>query len=104
MSVASGGMNSLGMAAGREFRTTHWSLVQEAGVSSERGRNALEALCRTYWMPLYAFVRRRGFDESAAEDLTQEFFARLLESGGLSAASQERGRFRSFLLTSLKNF
>src|SRR5262245_50836797 len=97
-------MNCQDMTAGREFRTTHWSLVLEAGVSSDRGRNALETLCRTYWYPLYAFVRRRGFDQPSAEDLTQEFFARLLESGGLAAASQERGRFRSFLLASLKNF
>ncbi|HTH47085.1 MAG TPA: sigma factor, partial [Candidatus Limnocylindria bacterium] len=90
--------------AARDFRTTHWSLVLEAGVDTDGGRHALETLCRNYWLPLYAFVRRRGFGPATAEDLTQEFFARLLAHDGFTAASRERGRFRSFLLASLKNF
>lgn len=73
-------------------------------MSTESARGALETLCRTYWFPLYAFVRRRGFPPVEAEDLTQEFFARLLASQGFAAANSERGRFRSFLLASLKNF
>jgi RNA polymerase sigma-70 factor (ECF subfamily) len=88
----------------REFRTTRWSLVLEAGASTERGRSALETLCRLYWFPLYAFVRRRGFDRTESEDLTQEFFAQLISTEGLAVATPERGRFRSFLLASLKNF
>lgn len=88
----------------RDFRTTHWSLVLEAGTVTADGRSALETLCRQYWFPLHAFVRRRGFEPAEAEDLTQEFFTRLLASEGFAAASPERGRFRSFLLGSLKNF
>lgn len=87
-----------------EFRTTHWSVVLEAGAGTEAARAALEALCRQYWYPLYAFVRRRGHDPTEAEDLTQEFFARLLASGGVTGLSQEKGRFRAFLLAALKNF
>ena len=64
----------------------------------------METLCRCYWRPLYAFVRQRGFAPTEAEDLTQEFFSRLLSNGALAAADPERGRFRSFLLGSLKNF
>lgn len=90
--------------AARDFRTTHWSLVLEAGVSSDDGRSALEALCRDYWYPLYVFVRRRGFAPAEAEDLTQEFFAHLLADERLAVATPERGRFRSFLLGALKNF
>lgn len=88
----------------RDFRTTHWSLVLEAGASTADGRSALEALCQAYWFPLYAFVRRRGFSPPEAEDLTQEFFTRLLAQDSLGEANPERGRFRSFLLASLKNF
>lgn len=79
-------------------------MVIEATGDTDGSRRALDALCRLYWLPLYTFVRRRGFAPAQAEDLTQEFFARLLASDGLSAASPERGRFRSFLLASLKNF
>lgn len=78
--------------------------MREAGVGTAEGRSALEQLCRSYWFPLHAFVRRRGFEPAEAEDLTQEFFIRLLASDGLAAASPERGRFRTFLLGSLKNF
>ena len=84
------------------FITTHWSVVLAAGVdSSPRAREALEQLCRTYWYPLYAHVRRRGRDHHAAQDLTQEFFARLLEKRWLDSVAPQHGRFRSFLLTAM---
>lgn len=87
------------------FATTHWSVVLSAGAqeSPESGR-ALETLCRNYWYPLYAYVRRTGHSPQDAEDLTQTFFERLLEKEWLAAADQTRGRFRSFLLSSLKHF
>src|SRR5262245_20617004 len=87
-----------------DFRTTHWSVVLEAGGGSEAAHSALEKLCRSYWYPLYGFVRRRGHDEHQAQDLTQEFFARLLASDSLQSVSPEKGRFRTFLLAALKNF
>jgi RNA polymerase sigma factor (sigma-70 family) len=87
------------------FTTTHWSVVLAAGHSSvPDAREALERLCRTYWYPLYGFVRRQGHGSHDAQDLTQGFFAALLENRGLSVADPERGRFRSFLLARLKNF
>src|SRR5882672_3075519 len=87
------------------FLTTRWSLVLEAGKpSNETSRRALSELCETYWYPLYAFVRRRGYRREDAQDLTQAFFARLLEKQVVVAADPARGRFRSFLLGSLKNF
>ena len=87
------------------FQTTHWSLVLRAGNRADReAEDALAALCGRYWYPLYAYVRRRTADQHEAQDLTQEFFARLLEKNTLAAASPERGRFRSFLLTAVKNF
>lgn len=86
------------------FATTHWSLVLQANRDSSAATAALQILCERYWYPLYAFVRRRGLAVPEAQDLTQEFFARLLEKNSLAAASPERGRFRAFLLTSLKNF
>ncbi len=94
------------MASGNDqFITTHWSLVLEAGrKSSPNFENALAALCRIYWRPLYAFVRRRVADVHEAQDLTQEFFARLLENNNLAVANPNRGRFRSFLLTACKHF
>ena len=81
----------------RDFATTRWSLVLAAG-ASQAGESAvhLAALCETYWYPLYAYVRRRGHQVDDAQDLTQEFFARLLERNDLAAARRERGRFRSF--------
>jgi len=89
----------------REFRTTHWSAVLLAGrAASPEGDRALEELCRTYWYPLYAYVRRQGRSAEDAQDLTQGFFARLLERKHLSLADPQRGRFRTFLLSSLKNF
>jgi RNA polymerase sigma-70 factor (ECF subfamily) len=87
------------------FATTRWSLVLAArGRPSPEARAALADLCRVYWYPLYAFVRRSGCDAAAAEDLTQEFFARLLEKGWLDQADQSKGRFRSFLMTACKHF
>ncbi|MGO8836634.1 MAG: RNA polymerase sigma factor [Limisphaerales bacterium] len=87
------------------FVTTHWSLVLSAqDKDSPRSVEALETLCRTYWYPLYAFVRRQGRQPHDAQDLTQEFFARLLEKDYLKAAAREKGRFRTFLLVALKRF
>lgn len=89
----------------REFRSTHWSVVLAAGDSSARETTAaLEKLCRAYWYPLYAFVRRQGWDEHDSQDLTQAFFAYLLEKKGVARADPQKGKFRSFLLASLTNF
>jgi RNA polymerase sigma factor (sigma-70 family) len=95
-----------GPAAGqREFLTTHWSVVLAAGGSdSPQSAAALESLCRAYWSPLYFYVRRHGHDRDDAKDLTQEFFLRLLDKNHFAMADPNRGRFRSFLLTSLKHF
>lgn len=87
----------------RDFRTTHWSVVLRAGRGhSPQSAEALEKLCRAYWYPLYAFVRRQGRAPEAAQDLTQEFFSRVLENGALQAADPAKGRFRSYLLALLK--
>jgi RNA polymerase sigma-70 factor (ECF subfamily) len=91
----------------REFTTTHWSLVQAARADEAgrtRARLALEELCRAYWYPLYAFVRFSGHSADDAQDLTQSFFARIIEKGGFAAADPERGRFRSYLLGAMKHF
>lgn len=85
------------------FETTHWSVVLAAGDSAHpRFRDALSELCTLYWAPVRAFVRRRVGDEALADDLTQGFFTGLLERGALGAADRDRGRFRGFLLTSVK--
>jgi RNA polymerase sigma-70 factor (ECF subfamily) len=87
------------------FTTTHWSLVLHAGdPSSPLATESLENLCRTYWYPLYAYVRRLGEDEESAKDLTQGFFARLLEKNYLAQVQREKGKFRCFLLAALKHF
>lgn len=87
------------------FATTHWSVVLDAGQDdSPQAAGALEWLCRTYWYPLYAYVRRQGHNPVDAQDLVQEFFARFLERNYLRLADRNRGRFRTFLLTSLKHF
>ena len=87
------------------FVTTHWSVVLTAGRNdTTRARAALENLCQTYWHPLYAYVRRRGHSSEDAQDLTQAFFARLLERNAVAAVAPEKGRFRSFLLASLNHF
>jgi RNA polymerase sigma factor (sigma-70 family) len=89
----------------REFTTTHWSVVLAAGeYHSPAAGQAMGKLCRTYWYPLYAFARRQGKSPEDAEDLTQGFFARFLEKGSIGLADPARGRFRSFLLGSFKNF
>lgn len=87
------------------FETTHWSLVLATGENgSERSRLALESLFEQYWFPLYSFVRRQIPDAHEARDITQEFFTYLLEKNTLAVASPDRGRFRNFLLASMKNF
>ena len=89
----------------KSFATTHWSLVAEAGgEASPECRAALATLCELYWYPLYAFVRRKGYQAAEAQDLTQSFFAELLEKERLQLADQQRGRFRSFLLGALDHF
>jgi len=83
---------------------TRWSIVLNARAGDERAERALAEICEAYWFPLYVFVRRSGRSAEDAEDLTQSFFAKLIEKGYLDKADQERGRLRSFLLTSLKHF
>lgn len=90
---------------GSSFATTHWSVVRKAGTSiGDDAAGALETLCRAYWYPLYAYIRRLGHSPEDAQDVTQSFFAYLLEKGLIGQAQPEAGRFRSFLLGSLKNF
>jgi RNA polymerase sigma-70 factor (ECF subfamily) len=87
------------------FVTTHWSLVFKAGRDDDQAAlDALEQLCRQYWPPLYAFVRRSGNNPEDAKDLTQSFFARLLSERRIALADPERGKFRTFLLSSLRRF
>jgi RNA polymerase sigma factor (sigma-70 family) len=86
------------------FTTTHWSVVLEAQGESPAAKEALEKLCRMYWRPIYSFVRRQGAGTEDAEDLTQGFFALLLERKDLNTIRKERGRLRSYLLTSVKHF
>jgi RNA polymerase sigma-70 factor (ECF subfamily) len=87
------------------FATTHWSVVLTAPqTASPAGHEALEKLCRAYWYPLYAYVRRRGYAPHDAEDLTQELFARLLADDFLEGVTAEKGKFRSFLLTVTNHF
>ena len=101
----SSGQTSRSDAAPDYFVTTRWTVVVNAGRhSTVQSEKALEELCRTYWYPLYAYVRRRGHSPEDAQDLTQEFFARLLEGQSLAGADPELGRFRSFLLTSMNHF
>lgn len=91
----------------RDFATTHWSLVRAANpdeASRTLARRALQELCQAYWYPLYAFVRSRGHAPPDAQDLTQGFFTKLLETGGFASADPERGRFRSWLLGAMKHF
>jgi RNA polymerase sigma-70 factor (ECF subfamily) len=87
------------------FHTTHWSLIAAAGrEGGERAQVALAELCQAYWYPLYAFLRRHGHSADDAADLTQAFFAALLEKGYLEDADPDRGRFRSFMLTAISRF
>ena len=87
-----------------KFVTTHWSVVLASNTDDSTGGEALAQLCQTYWYPIYAYARRRGYAPSESEDLTQEFFARLLERDGLCNISREGGKFRSFLLTLFNHF
>jgi RNA polymerase sigma factor (sigma-70 family) len=93
-------------AQAAQFRTTHWSVVLRAGNdqgSTDAARLALDELCRAYWFPLYGYVRRQGYSPEDAQDLTQEFFSRLLEGKSLASVDASKGRFRSFLLASIKH-
>jgi RNA polymerase sigma factor (sigma-70 family) len=93
------------MPASPAFATTRWSLVTAAGgPRTEASRQALESLCRTYWYPLYALARREGAGPETAQDLVQGFFQQLLEREALDAADPARGRFRSFLRASFRNY
>src|SRR6266853_2226497 len=96
-----------GVGESRVFATTHWSLILSAANSesgSQKARDALAELCRTYWRPIFLFVCRRGYSTEDAQDLTQDFFVKILECNWLQHADPNRGRFRSLLLTSLQNF
>lgn len=99
--TSGGGTGQNGRAA---FATTHWSVVLEAQGESPLAQKALEILCRTYWRPLYTFSRRQGLTREEAQDMVQEFFARLLEHRNLNTVRREKGRLRSYLLVSLKRF
>jgi len=103
-SATSFGPATAGEHAGAAFTTTHWSVVLEAQGESPAAQEALEKLCRIYWRPIYSFVRRQGFQPAEAEDITQGFFAQLLERRSLSAVRKEKGRLRSYLLGALKYF
>ena len=97
--------DSNGSHGGPVFATTHWSVVLSAqDKASPRSSEALERLCRAYWYPLYAYARRAGHSPSDAEDLTQGFFARLLEKDYLRSAAPDKGRFRTFLLVAFKRY
>ncbi len=92
-------------AHGDRFATTHWSIVVSAGGNrSPEANRSLAILCESYWFPLYAFVRRAGRSAEDAQDLTQEFFVRLLDKQFLAAADSRKGRFRTFLITAIKRF
>ena len=92
------------MAVADPFQDTRWSLVVSAAHGGDASRAALEWLCTAYWYPLYAYVRRKGHDVESARDLTQGFFASLLEPGALRGVHPERGKFRAFLLASMNHF
>src|SRR5213083_219184 len=88
-----------------QFTETQWSLVLAAGrESSTQATVALETLCKTYWYPIYAYVRRRGYAAPDAQDLTQEFFARVLRNHGFARADREKGKFRTYLLAAVNHF
>ena len=93
-----------GHHGGVAFTTTHWSVVLEAQGESPAAQEALEKLCRTYWRPIFAFLRRQGLTPEEAEDITQGFFAQLLERKSFDAVRKEKGRLRSYLLGALKYF
>jgi RNA polymerase sigma-70 factor (ECF subfamily) len=102
---ATGSSSAASPRGGSAFAATHWSLVLRAGQSdTPRAQDALAKLCQTYWYPLYAYVRGRGQSREDAQDLTQEFFARLLEKKWIGDADRAKGRFRSFPLTAMNRF
>ncbi len=93
------------LGGNRQFATTHWSIVRAVNhENSGAASNALQELCQIYWYPLYTYVRRQGYDADSAADLTQAFFADLLQREDLKKVDPELGKFRSFLLTALKHF
>jgi RNA polymerase sigma-70 factor (ECF subfamily) len=97
--------NPPALAAPGRFATTHWSLILAAQDPAAPGAHeAMAELCRSYWYPLYAFIRRQGHDADEAQDLTQELFSRLLERDFLASINRDKGRFRSFLLAACKHF
>jgi RNA polymerase sigma-70 factor (ECF subfamily) len=105
LDMESSDRKSVSLRRHRVFATTRWSMVVSAGhPSSPDSRRALESLCEVYWYPLYAYVRRRVPNVDEAQDLTQAFFAELLEKNYVGSATPERGRFRAFLLTAFKHF
>lgn len=97
-------MNDSFAPGARSFATTQWSRVRAAGIDDTQGAEALERICRDYWYPLYAFVRRRGHGSADAKDLTQSFFASLIEKNTLARADAGRGKLRTFLLAAMQNF
>jgi DNA-directed RNA polymerase specialized sigma24 family protein len=105
-SLVNGNVGDRGGDTPREFVTTRWSLIFSAANGSEeqKARDALAELCRTYWRPIFWFVRGRGYSTEDAQDLTQDFFVTILEHNWLQHADRNRGRFRSLLLRSLQNF
>jgi RNA polymerase sigma factor (sigma-70 family) len=98
------GVGKAAEGGGAGFATTHWSVVLEAQGESPAAQEALEKLCRTYWWPVYSFIRRQGAGPEEAQDLTQGFFAVLLERQDLGAVRREKGRLRSFFFASVKHF
>jgi RNA polymerase sigma-70 factor (ECF subfamily) len=103
-SLSTLGLEVAGQNGAVAFATTHWSMVVEAQSESPAAQEALDKLCRIYWRPVYSFVWRQGAEPEEAKDLTQSFFALLLQRRDLDAVRKEKGRLRSYLLTSLKHF
>jgi DNA-directed RNA polymerase specialized sigma24 family protein len=89
---------------GAPFRTTHWSVIADCALGDEHGARALEELCRDYWPPLYSFARRRGYSSADAQDLVQGFFASFLGKKGYEQSDRRKGKFRTFMLASLKHY
>jgi RNA polymerase sigma factor (sigma-70 family) len=103
-SLTETGSAAAGQQSTAAFGTTHWSVVLTAQGESTAAQDALEKLCRTYWRPIYSFIRRQGIPPEEAEDVTQGFFALLLERKDLNTVRKEKGRLRSYLLASVKHF
>ena len=89
---------------GASFRTTHWSVIADSALADEDGSEALAQLCRDYWPPLYSFVRRRGYSPTDAQDLVQGFFASFLQNKAYAKTDRNKGKFRTFMLVSLKHY